>query len=90
MNTEEAIRYARENEYRTLLILPGELVQVAQGCGMMFALDDGEHVMVRVPTAEEYLAEHVQRRADQGLPPMITAAQAERLARPLPHFATGS
>ena len=67
-------------------LTPFEAVQVASGAKLTVSTLDGQEVVVRLPTVEEYEEQVATARAGLGedAPPMPTREQVEELVRPLP------
>lgn len=82
-----------QDEKRMLPMIPFELLRVAQGHPMTCRMFDGEEVLVRIPTVEEYQqmqADALERIREnfEGPPPAPTAMIAA-LVKPLPEVPDG-
>lgn len=87
--TTPAERRAEKNGLATVLMIPWELIHVAQGHPTITRTLQGVEVLVRIPTTDELLKatkEAGERLIEQGQHPGpgMTADVAYGLTRPLP------
>jgi hypothetical protein len=51
---EALVKAAREGSGREVLVTPHELLRAAEGHAMTVSTTDGEHLVLRIPTLEEF------------------------------------